>query len=71
MIFNFFGIKKNCQTLMDSGFNSKTKIEKVFIDIMRNHRVIRIFVQIKKKTIRSEFFSSKYDLLGIKKSVIL
>ena len=30
---------------MDSGWNSKTKIEKVFFDILRNHRVHRVFVQ--------------------------
>ena len=31
---------------MDAGFNSKTKIEKAFFDILRNYRVHRAFVQI-------------------------
>ena len=31
---------------MDSGFNSKTKIEKAFFDILRNYRVNRVFMQI-------------------------
>ena len=59
---------------MDSGWNSKTKIEKVFFDILRNYKVNRVFVQFffKNRLIRSEiFFLSKYDFMGIKKSVIL
>ena len=47
---------------MDAVFNSKTKKEKAFFNILRNYRV---------RLIRSEIFLSKYDFMGIKKSVIL
>ena len=53
---------------MGSGFNSKTKIENAFFDILRNHRVIRAFVQFFFQKLPNKiwiFF--KYDFMGIKK----
>ena len=50
---------------------SITKYKKCFL---RNYRVNRVFVQFfffKNRLIRSEIFFSKYDCMGIKKSVIL
>ena len=38
--FEFFWNFKNRHLSMDSGFNSKTKIEKAFFDILTNHRVL-------------------------------
>ncbi len=55
---------------MDSGWNFRTKIEKGFLDILRNHRVNRVFVQIFffQKPLNKvwNFSLSKYDLIGIK-----
>ena len=39
---NFWNLK-NRQPSMDSGFNSKTKIETAFFDILRNYRVHHVF----------------------------
>ena len=54
---------------MDAGFNSKTKIEKAFFDILRNYRVLYIAFLgnffLKNRLIRSEFFFSKWDFMII------
>ena len=55
--FQFFWNFKNRHFSMDSSWNSKTTIEKVFFDIMRNHRIHHVFVHFppqKNCLIRSE-----------------
>ena len=69
--FEFFWNFKNRHPARVVGFNSKTKIEKAFFDILRNYRVLRkTFFQKLLHKVRN-FFLSKYDFMGIKKSVIL
>ncbi len=58
--FEFFWNFKNRHPAIVVGFNSKTKIEKAFFDILRNYRVLR-------KT----FFQKLLNKVRIIKSVIL
>ncbi len=55
---------------MDSGWESKTKIEKAFFIILSSFRSRLVFVKNLGPSllIKFEFFFSKYDFLGAKKN---